>query len=243
VIVGTSAGSVVGAQIASATSIEALYLRQLEPPSSELPARLGSREKLGYLAALLRSRGDLARLGRYLGAMSRRRAGSGALPSVEQRLAVISSRLPSTDWPDRDLRLTVVDAHSGEFRVITRHDGVPLVYAVAASCAVPGVYPPIPIGDRTYIDGGFRSIANADLAAECATIVVLAPLTRSVGPIQGPQSQLDRIEVPSIVVSPDPASRAAIGNNVLDPSARRGAAEAGRVQAAAFLEPVRAVWS
>jgi NTE family protein len=138
VIVGTSAGSVVGAQIASATSIEALYLRQLEPPSNELPARLGSREKLGYLAALLRSRGDLARLGRHLGAMSRRRAGAGALPSVEQRLAMISSRLPSTDWPDRDLRVTVVDAQSGEFRVITRRDGVPLVYAVAASCAVPG---------------------------------------------------------------------------------------------------------
>jgi NTE family protein len=242
-IVGTSAGSVVGAQITSSTPIEALYLRQLEPPSNELPARLGLREKLGYLSALVRARGDLAKFGRQLGAMSVKAAGAGRVPTVEQRLTVIRSRLPSTEWPERDLRVTVVDAVSGEFRVITRLDGVPLVDAVAASCAVPGVYPPIPIGDRTYIDGGFHSSANADLARGCAKIVVLAPLPRGVGPVKGPQQQLDNLGVPSIVVAPDTASRAAIGNNVLDPAARRSAAEAGRAQAAAVLEQVRVIWS
>jgi NTE family protein len=118
-----------------------------------------------------------------------------------------------------------------------------LVEAVAASCAVPGVFPPVPIGDRMYIDGGFRSTANADVAAGCARIVVLAPLPRSMGPIRGPQRQLDQIDVPSTVVSPDSVSRAAIGDNVLDPAARRGSAEAGRAQATAILEKVRAVWS
>lgn len=140
-IIGTSAGSVVGAQIASSTPVETLYLRQLEPPSDELPARLGAREKLAYLAAVLRARGDLATFGRLLGAMSLRAARAGRVPTVEQRLEVIRSRLPSTEWPERDLRITVVDARSGEFRVITRTDRVPLVDAVAASCAVPGVFP------------------------------------------------------------------------------------------------------
>ena len=242
-IIGTSAGSVVGAQIASSTPVEALYLRQLEPPSNELPARLGARERLVYLMALLRARGDLARFGRLLGAMSLRAARAGRLPAVEQRLDVIRSRLPSADWPERDLRVTVVDARSGEFRVITSRDRVPLVDAVAASCAVPGVYPPIPIGDRTYIDGGFRSSTNADLASGCAKIVVLAPVARAVGPIKGPQQQLDELAVSSILVVPDPASRAAIGNNVLDPAARRGAAQAGYAQAAAVAEQVRTVWS
>ncbi len=120
---------------------------------------------------------------------------------------------------------------------------MPLVDAVAASCAVPGVFPPIPIGDRMYIDGGLRSTANADVAAECARIVVLAPIPRSIGPIRGSQRQLDEIDVPSTVVSPDAASRAAIGYNLLDLAARRGAAEAGRAQAATVLEKVRAVWS
>jgi len=243
VIVGTSAGSVVGAQVTSSTPLEALYLRQLEPPSSELPARLGSREMLVYLAALLRARGDLTKFGRRLGAMSLKAAHAGRVPTVDQRLAVIKSRLQSTEWPERDFRVTVVDARSGEFRVITRADGVPLVDALAASCAVPGVYPPIPIGDRTYIDGGFRSSTNADLARGCAKIVVLAPVARAVGPIKGPQQQLDELAVSSIVVVPDSASRAAIGNNVLDTAARRGAAQAGRAQASAVAEQVRIVWS
>ena len=206
-IIGTSAGSVVGAQIASATPIEDLYGRQLEPPTSEIAGRMGTREQLGYLAAILRSRGNLTALGRHLGAMSIRRAATGALPSVERRLAAIGSRLPSTEWPDRELRVTTIDARSGRFRVITRRDGVALVDAVAASCAVPGVYPPIPIGDRMYIDGGFRSFANADLAAECARIVVIAPLVRSMGPLRGPQRQLDALDVPSTVVSPDTGVR------------------------------------
>ena len=241
-IVGTSAGSVVGAQITSSTPLEALYLRQLEPPSSELPARLGSRERLVYLAAGIRARGELTRFGRRLGAMSIKAARAGRVPTVEQRLAVIRSRLPSTEWPARDLRVTVVDAHSGEFRVITRADGVPLVDAVAASCAVPGVYPPIPIGDRIYIDGGFRSGTNADVARGCAKIVVLAPVARAIGPLKGPQQQLDELGVSSIVVVPDAAARAAIGKNVLDPAARAGAAQAGRAQAAVVADQVRAVW-
>jgi NTE family protein len=240
-IVGTSAGSVVGAQITSGTPIDALYERQLEPPSDELPARIGPRQMLAYAAALARSRGDLAKFGRLVGATSLRAARAGRLPSVGERLTVIRSRLPSPDWPERDLRVTAVDAHSGEFRVFTSLDGVPLVEAVAASCAVPAVYPPIPIGDRTYIDGGFRSPANADLAAGCARIVVLAPVPRGVGAIKGPQQQLDTLGVSSAVVAPNSASRAAIGNNVLDPRARPGAARAGYEQAAVVLERVRAV--
>jgi len=198
VIVGTSAGSVVGAQVTSSTPLEALYLRQLEPPSSELPARLGSREMLVYLAALLRARGDLTKFGRRLGAMSLKAAHAGRVPTVDQRLAVIKSRLQSTEWPERDFRVTVVDARSGEFRVITRADGVPLVDALAASCAVPGVYPPIPIGDRTYIDGGFRSSTNADLARGCAKL--------SCWPRWRERSGRSRVHSNSLTSSPSPRS-------------------------------------
>lgn len=240
-IIGTSAGSVVGAQVASSTRVEALYLRQLELPSDELPGHLGAREKLAYLTAVLRAHGDLARFGRLLGAMSLRAARAGRLPTVERRLEVIRSRLPSAEWPERDLRVTTVDAHSGEFRVITSHDGVPLIDAVAASCAVPGVYPPIPIGERAYIDGGVRSSTNADLASECAKVVVLAPTSRTIGPLKSPQQQLAEVGA-SIVIAPDAGSLAAIGKNVLDPAARPGAARAGHAQAAAVVEQIRGVW-
>ena len=46
-----------------------------------------------------------------------------------------------------------------------RSSGVPLPLAVASSCAVPWVYPPVTINGRRYMDGGARSATNADLAA------------------------------------------------------------------------------
>jgi NTE family protein len=93
-----------------------------------------------------------------------------------------------------------------------------------------------------YIDGGFRSSANADVAAGCTKIVVLAPLTRGVGPVKGPQQQLDALGVASVLVAPDRASLTAIGKNILDPAARRGAAQAGHDQSARIIDQVRAVW-
>jgi NTE family protein len=105
------------------------------------------------------------------------------------------------------------------------------------------VYPPIPIGDRFYIDGGLRSSANVDVADGCAKVVVLAPITRAVGAIKSPREQLAQLGASSILIAPDRASLAAIGRNVLDPAARRGAAQAGRAQAARALEQVGAVWS
>ncbi|MGI9185715.1 MAG: patatin-like phospholipase family protein [Solirubrobacteraceae bacterium] len=242
VVVGTSAGSVVGAQITGSTSLTELYQRQLEPPSAELPARLTARDQLAYAIAFVASRGDLSAFGRRLGAWSIQAADAGGLPTVGQRLAVIESRLPSSDWPERDLRVTVVDAHTGEFRIITGPDGVALADAVAASCAVPGVFPPIPIEGRLYVDGGVRSSANADVARGCSKVVVLAPLVRGFGAARSPQRQVDRLGVPSVVIAPDRGSRAAIGKNVLDPAGRRGAAEAGLAQATRAVAQVRRVW-
>ena len=241
-IVGTSAGSVVGAQITSPAPIEELYERQLEAPSGELPARLGPRQQLAYVAAFVRARGDVTGFGRRLGDLSMKAAALGGLPTVEQRLAVIASRLPAHEWPDRDLRVTAINANTGKFRIITRQDAIALIEAVAASCAVPGVFPAIPIDGELYVDGGFRSTANVDVARGCTRLVVLAPLARGAGPIRGPQQQADQLGIPAAVITPDSASLAAIGDNVLDPAARRGAAVAGRAQAAGVAEQVREVW-
>jgi NTE family protein len=76
----------------------------------------------------------------------------------EVRRAVIESRLPVHEWPDRSLVIAAVDAMPGELARFDRNSGVPLVDAVTASCAVPGVWPPATIGGRRYIDGGTRSL-------------------------------------------------------------------------------------
>ena len=95
------------------------------------------------------------------------------------RRDVIAQRLPSHDWPDRVLRISAIDTATGELVVFDRDSGVGLVDAVAASCAVPGVWPPVTIGDRRYMDGGVGSTVNMALADDCDVAVVLVPSGRS----------------------------------------------------------------
>ncbi|MBM7807702.1 NTE family protein [Geodermatophilus bullaregiensis] len=242
-VVGTSAGSVVGAQVTSGADLETLYGRQLEPPAAERAARMRRSDLASYGWALLRSRGDDAAFRRRVGALALRAEAAGLTPSEQERLDVIGSRLVSREWPARALTVTAVDADTGEFRALDRASGVPLVTAVAASCAVPGVYPPVTIDGRRYVDGGMRSAANADLAAGYERVVVLAPIARGVGPMASVDAQVSGMVARVAVVSPDEASRRAIGRNVLDPVARRPSAEAGRAQAASVAGHVAAAWT
>jgi NTE family protein len=242
-VVGTSAGSVVGAQVTSGADLETLFARQLEPPADERVARMTRAALARYGWAVLRSRGKDVEFRRRVGALALAAEQAGLTPSEQERLDVIGSRLVSTEWPDRALTVTAVDAHTGEFRALDRDSGVPLLLAVAASCAVPGVYPPVTIDGRRYVDGGMRSAANADLADGYDRVVVLAPIPRGVGPLTSVDAQVTGLGSRVAVVSPDKASRTAIGRNVLDPAARAPSAEAGRAQAARVAAQIADVWT
>jgi len=240
-IVGTSAGAVVGAQIATGVDPEERYAAQLVPPDGQVAAALGTGAMLRLaLAAMAGGRAPQlvrARIGRFA-----LRARTG--PESE-RIAVIGSRLPVHEWPRRPLRITAVDAHTGEFVVLDRDSGVPLVEAVAASCAVPGVWAPVSTGGRRLVDGGLRSPVNADLAAGCDQVVVLAPIVRAIGPMIGVGTQVAALREQGArvaLVSPDAAALAAIGRNVLDPAHRAAAARAGRAQAASAAAEVLGAW-
>ena len=177
VVIGTSAGSVVGAQVLSGTPVQQLYESQLRPPSGEIAASLGLGGIARWIFTSLSSRDEAttrARIGRM--ALSAKTAAT-----AEHRRNVIASRLPSQEWPARArLLVTAVESLTGTFRVFDRDSGVPLADAVAASCAVPLVWPPIPIDGTAYVDGGVRSPANADLAAGADRVVVIAPIARAV---------------------------------------------------------------
>jgi NTE family protein len=241
-VIGTSAGSVVGAQLRSGVDLDTLYERQLEPAGTERVARLGRRNLARYGVAMLLARRDDAAFRRRVGAVARAAADSGRTPTEAERRAAIASRLPDPEWSDWALVVTAVDAESGEFTTFTRESGVELVAAVGASCAVPGVYPPVTIAGRRYMDGGMRSGANADLAAAYDRIVVIVPLPRGVGPMASVDAQVTGLVSRVAVVSPDRASLTAIGKNVLDPAARAPSARAGRAQAASVVDRVREAW-
>jgi NTE family protein len=242
-VVGTSAGSVVGAQLTGGARLEAMYGRQLEPATGEKAARLNRATLVRYAWAMLRSRGRDVEFRRRIGALALAAEKAGLTPPEQERLDVIGGRLISREWAERDLVLTAVDAETGEFRTFDRTSGVPLLQAVAASCAVPGVYPPVTIDGRRYVDGGMRSAANADLAQGYDRLVVLAPIPRGVGPMASVDAQVTGMVSRVAVVSPDEGSRTAIGRNVLDPAARAPSAEAGRTQAARVAERIAEVWN
>ncbi|SBT41421.1 patatin-like phospholipase family protein [Micromonospora auratinigra] len=240
-VVGTSAGSVVGAQLCSGTPVRESYEAQLRPPRAELPARLGAGVLLRWAWAGARG-GDAVRARARVGAM----ALAARTPSEQSRRAVLAARLAGARWPARRLLVTAVDAASGEFVVFDADSGVSLLDAVGASCAVPGVWPPVTIGARRYVDGGVRSAVNADLAAGADAVLVLAPVTAGFGPMPRLSAQVAALRAAGTrvaVVSPDRSSRRAIGRNVLDPARRAGAARAGLAQATAVADQVAAVWA
>ncbi|MET7946811.1 patatin-like phospholipase family protein [Micromonospora sp. NPDC005324] len=240
-VVGTSAGSVVGAQVCSGLSVERFYAEQLAPPSSELAARLGFAALARLIWAGGRTR-DAVRSRARIGAM----AVAARTPSEASRRAVIEARLPDREWPRRRLLVTAVDASSGEFVVFDSDSGVSLVDAVGASCAVPGVWPPVTIGARRFVDGGMRSTVNADLAADARRVLVLAPTSAAFGPMPRLSAQVDALRAAGsrvVVLTPDAAARTAIGRNVLDPARRAGAARAGRTQADVVADEVAALWA
>jgi NTE family protein len=242
-VVGTSAGSVVGALLTSGSDLVAVYERQLAPATGEQVARLNRATVAQFGWAMLRSRGRDVEFRRRIGALALAAEKAGLTPSEQERLDVIGGRLAGTQWPQRQLVITAVDSETGEFRTFDRDSGVPLLHAVAASCAVPGVYPPVTIDGRRYVDGGMRSAANADLAQGYDRLVVLAPIPRGVGPMASVDAQVTGMVSRVAVISPDAAGRKAIGRNVLDPAARAPSARAGRAQAATIARQIAEVWT
>ncbi|MBT2404815.1 MULTISPECIES: patatin-like phospholipase family protein [unclassified Streptomyces] len=240
-VVGTSAGSVVGAQLASGLlTPQELYERQLGDPDGESVAKLGAGLVARYAAAMVRSRDARA---------YRQRVGALALAAdtaaEAERRKVLEARLISHQWPERRLVVTAVDALSGELEAFDRESGAGLVDAVSASCAVPGVWPPVTVGERRFIDGGIRSATNADLASGYRRVVILAPMALGSGLVPSPAVQAARLRADGarvLLIKPSAVAKKTFGRNVLDPARRAPAARAGLAQAAEHAADAAEVW-
>jgi NTE family protein len=241
VLVGTSAGSSVAAQISSGTDLAALFDAQLSEESAEIEVDLD-------LEALMASFGEAA-AGAASAQEIRQRIGALALATetVDEpvRRRAVAARLPAEVWPDRRMLLPSVDAETGELVVFTRESGVGLIDAVAASCAVPGVWPPATINGRRYIDGGTRSVTNADLAEGCDRILVITPSPAGQPPTMDRlPDEIERLRPAAVlVVYADEASQASFGDNPLSPTARKPAALAGRTVGRARAGEIARFWT
>jgi NTE family protein len=246
-VLGTSAGSVVGAQITTGVALDELYRRQVEKHA-------GPRERppdLGKLLEFFGTRGaDDDPRGReqptrevlaWIGAQAR---AASTKVTEATRVTVIKSRLPVHEWPERPLVVTAIDTADGTLVQWQRSSAVPLPLAVASSCAVPWIYPPVTINGRRYMDGGVRSATNADLAAGHDLVVIVAPtggwpsrvLDDEVDELRAAGAQVE-------LVTPDDAALEAIGPNPLDPARRASVAEAGLAQAPAAARALEGIRS
>jgi NTE family protein len=244
-VVGTSAGSAVAAQLGSALSLKDLFDRQVEPAlqTRELApnAQLFELFERALLAA--NSLPDRADHIRHIG----RWALEAPTVTEGERRSVIAQRLPSHAWPNGMLLIVAVDTETGETKIFDRLSGTSLVDAVSASCAVPGIWPPVTIDGRRYMDGGARSSDNADLALGYARTVIVSPMGTARPEITGEslEQQVETLKSTggeTYVVEPDQTSKSAIGLNPLAPETRGPAAKAGRSQGHAIANDIARFW-
>ncbi|OZC90440.1 patatin [Rhodococcus sp. 06-412-2C] len=242
-LLGTSAGSSVAAQISSGATLAELFERQAdESKQDDEPHAEATIDELVSMLARAAQNSDGSAID------TRRRIGSEALAAStiteRERRAIIERRLPSHSWPIRDLRIVTVDALTGRHRVLDRGSGVQLVDAVAASCAIPGMWPPVTIGDHRYVDGGIRASENADLAVGFEKVLVfrVGALDLEHDPFDIERERLVKGGSKVEVVAPDADSSAAIGPDATDVAVRSAAAVAGRAQGNAIAERIAEFW-
>lgn len=229
VLLGTSAGSAVAAQVGSGVALEELFARQVSETSHELDSGVDIDQLVGLVVEAMSVPGaDMQEKLRRIGTVA---LSSQTVPETVRR-EVIAHRLPVHAWPDRVLRVTAIDTATGELVVFDRESGVELVDAVAASCAVPGSWPPVTIGSRRYMDGGVGNSVNVAAAADCASVVVLVPSGEFTPSPFGDGAAADVARFPgeALAVFADDEALAAFGRNPLDPRCRIPSAHAGRAQ-------------
>ncbi|WP_030600109.1 patatin-like phospholipase family protein [Streptomyces fulvoviolaceus] len=241
VVIGTSAGAIFGARLACGESPQEMYERQLSG-ADRLVMRVSAGQTLRFLWAALGSR-DPERSVQRLG-----RAALATRPSPGPGLTELLRPLlrGALEWPDRAaLRITSVDAHTGQVETFGAESELTLVEAVAASCAVPVVWPPVELAGRRWMDGGSRSTSNIQLARDHERVLALSPIRAAVGPHPSAQQQVAELAAAGVAVTllvPDPDSRRAMGRDMTADARRPDAARAGYAQAKSLADTVADVW-
>ena len=193
-IVGTSAGSVVGTQIAGGRDARELMREQSErkgPAGDNMPSDPSHVIEAFKLWASFEEMTPerCVQIGRV--------ALQAKTVPEDQWVAQFAENV--TAWPEPALLITAVDCESGAFRTIDRAQGVPIERAIAASCSVPGMFPSVEIKGRRYTDGGVRSSTSADVAASIQPdlVLVLAPMAKGASGVGGLSArQVERLDIP-----------------------------------------------
>ena len=247
--VGTSSGSRVALHLASGAAHEDEYQRRLQPgaPSSERPPVVDWVGILDGVARAKEAGGSRTEIMRRIGSLAVA-AASGRNGS--SRREIVAAQLPMVTWPEKRVLIVTVNAETGERRAFDSDSGIDLVDAVIASTAFFG-WPPALFQGEHYIDGGFYSSDNADLATGFDRVMVLAlktppnvPYKKLVSLDEGVKTLQDS-GVLVEVIQPDENTLAALAaaGGVMNPGISAPAARAGRVQGRSLVnERILSFW-
>jgi NTE family protein len=240
-ILGTSAGSFVGAALASGYDMNEYYNSQLVNNNAE--PHISAKTEIMQLWSEAFSNGgsDEDKIGRYFGKIAKKYPPKEV--SIEQRISVVKSRLVTKEWSPK-LRIAAVDADTGKLHYFDSSSGISLEQAVLASGAVPGVWPYVSFSGKDWIDGGMISSANAILASNYKRIVVIAPLAKKYGLVPSVFEDVSKLQKESevVLVTPDENSIKAIGKNIYDRSRTKICAEAGFHQGVKSVPSIKEIW-
>ncbi len=248
-IIGTSAGAFVGAQLAHGTDPREMLRRMREEPAIDSNAQL--EYDAPSAAAVFQHWGNTS-LESHDRCIKVGRAALAANTAPEAEVLARYEEAIAADWPAKPLLVTAVDAQIGDFRLFDAQSGAPLRRAVAASCAVPGLFPPITIDGHRYMDGGVASMTSADLAQriEPDLVLILAVfgfLDRGLHMVAARDlaQETAALEAAGIAVRAirfDDAAKAASGGDLMDYASRLPTAAAAEAHARALAPQWRSWW-
>lgn len=239
-ILGTSAGSFVGAALASGYDMNEYYNSQLVNNNTE-PQIFASYEiKQLWQKAFSLGGGDVIEIGKNFAEIAKKHRPK---VNLEERISVVKSRLVTKDWSP-NLRITAIDAETGKLNYFDNNSGITIEQAVLASGAVPGVWPYVSFLGKDWVDGGMISSANAYLAKDFKKIVIIAPLAQKYGSVPNVFDDALELQIKSEVflVTPDEYSIQAIGKNIYDASRTKICAEVGFEQGVKSAPLIKKIW-
>ncbi len=241
VIIGTSAGSFVGSALASGYDMRKLYDSQFIPNTSEVNTSVNSEIMKLWTEAFQCGKDDKKKIGKMFGDIAKKYPPK---ISIEKRQSVVESRLTTTNWPSK-LKVTAIDAETGDLHVFDKDSGTTLINAVNASGAVPGLWPFVTFDESDWIDGGMVSSTNAHLADCYDKVVILSPMPQKYGLVPSVREDVAEMQKRANVslIVPDKDSILAIGKNPYAPTHTASSAKAGFNQGIKEVAAIYKTWS
>lgn len=235
--VGTSAGARVALELASDRPLEEIYRQRADIDETGARPGGGTAPKLDWAwvrehaGEARQAGGSRAEILRRYGALALALGGASG-PAWRERVA---AQLPLVHWPKQRMLITAVNAETGERRAFDRASGIDLVDAILATTASFGA-PPMSFAGQHYIDGGYYSSDNADLAIGYERVLILAlrspPGAMRLVSIEAGVAELRAAGSEVEVVHPDDDTVAALipTGGQMNPASGKPAAVAGRLQ-------------